>query len=253
MLYYNTMSDKNRYVNTKFWQDGYIVNLLPDEKLLFLYFLTSPMTNISGIYECPIKIISVHTGFDRENLEVIISRFKGKIHYIDGWVYIRNFVKHQSLKSPSVKKGIEIELGNVPQKIKDKIQQIEKMYDEEGNATLFDIAKEETEEEKDKKKKDKKKDDDIEKSITNIVSFYQERINTRSSLTGKAKNKLKSRLKEFTEEEILGGILRFSEDDWRMLHNKTNGIEWFFRSETQVQKWIELEPEKKEVKKVVKI
>lgn len=247
------MSDKNRYVNTKFWQDGYIVNLLPDEKLLFLYFLTSPLTNISGIYECPIKIMAMHTGFDSDNLEVIIKRFEGKIHYIDGWVYIRNFVKHQSLKSPSVKKGIEIELGNVPQKIKDKIQKIENTYDDEGNAKLFDVVKEETEEEKEKKKEAKKKADDIEKSINNIVSFYHERINARSSLTENAKHKLKLRLREFNEEEMLDGILRFSNNTWRMTNNKTMGMEWFFRSEGQVQKWVELEPDKKEVKKVIHI
>lgn len=240
-------------INTRFWEDGYVVNLLPDEKLLFLYFLTSPLTNISGVYECPIKIMAVHTGFDGDNLETMLKRFEGKIHYIDGWVYIRNFVKHQSSESASVKKGIQIEMEKIPSNIRKEIEEIERMYDEQGNSRLFDVINEETQESKNKKKKNKEKDEKIEKTVINIVAFYNERINFRSSLTKKAREKLKNRLTEFTEEQILEGIVNFSEDGWRMAHNKSQGIEWFFRSETQVNKWIELEPEKKEVKKVVKI
>lgn len=240
-------------INTKFWEDGYIVNLLPDEKLLFLYFLTSPLTNISGVYECPIKIMAVHTGFDRENLEKMLDRFRGKIHYIDGWVYIRNFVKHQSSESASVRRGIQIEMEKIPSNIKKQIEAIEKEYDEEGNPRLFDVVKGETEAEKIKKKKEKVDAEKLEKSINNIVAFYQERINSKASLTGKAKDKLKLRLKEFKEEQILDGIVRFSSDDWRMSHNKSMGMVWFFGSETQIQKWLELEPQKRETKKVVKI
>jgi len=240
-------------VSTKFWEDGYIVNLLPDEKLLFLYFLTSPLTNISGIYECPIKIMAVHTGFDSENLEAMLTRFNGKIHYIDGWVYIRNFVKHQSSESSSVRRGIQIEMEKIPERIKKSIEEIEQSYDELGNPQLFEITEKDAKKIEDKNKQDRRDAEKIELSIQNIVSFYQEKINFRSSLTKGAKDKLKTRLKEFKEDKILDGIVRFSSDDWRMSHNKSNGLEWFFRSQGQVQKWIELEPEKKEVKTVTKI
>lgn len=244
---------KNRYINTKFWEDGYIVNILPHDKLLFLYFLTSPLSNISGVYECPLKIMSAHTGFDEDELQEIIPHFEGKIHYIDGWVYIRNFVKHQSSESASVKRGIEIEMEKIPKSIIEKIKEIESMYDQQGNARLFDVTKIDTKKDKEKKEKAKKNTEKLEKSIDNIVKFYNERINSRSSLTDRARRKLILRLTEFKEEAILDGIFRFSEDDWRMSHNKSQGMEWFFNSQGQVQKWVELNPQKKEVKKIVNI
>ncbi len=106
---------KQRYVNTKIWRDSYIENLDPSEKLLFLYLLTNPDTNISGIYEIPIKIIAVDIGFDKEMTKKILDRFHkdNKIKYKDGWIAIKNFTLHQSI-SPKIKIGIETELNNAP-------------------------------------------------------------------------------------------------------------------------------------------
>ena len=96
-------------INTKFWVDGYISNLDPIEKLLYLYLLTNPSTNIAGIYEVPIKSIAVDTGIDKEMVLKIFKRFEKdqKIKYKDGWVVIKNFIKHQK-DNPKVKKGIEL-------------------------------------------------------------------------------------------------------------------------------------------------
>ncbi len=54
---------KQRIVNTKFWDDSYITRLTPTEKLLFLYLITNPLTNISGVYELPLKRVAFDTGF----------------------------------------------------------------------------------------------------------------------------------------------------------------------------------------------
>jgi len=42
---------KNRYINTKFWDDPFIAELSIKEKLLYLYLITNPLTNAAGIYE----------------------------------------------------------------------------------------------------------------------------------------------------------------------------------------------------------
>ena len=57
-------------VNTKFWDDTYIVTLDPIEKLLYLYFLTNPLTNICGIYEIQLRRVAFDTGIDKE---VVVS------------------------------------------------------------------------------------------------------------------------------------------------------------------------------------
>lgn len=106
---------KQRYIDTKFWDDSYIVNLDPIEKLLFVYFLTNPLTNIIGIYEITIKRIAFDTGIDKDMVLKILDRFEAdeKIRYKDGWIVIKNFIKHQK-DSPSIHKGIEELLKQVP-------------------------------------------------------------------------------------------------------------------------------------------
>lgn len=106
---------KQRYVNTKFWTDGYISELDPIEKLLFLYFITNQQTEISGIYEVPLKTVSTDTGIEKEMVKKILDRFSrdNKMKYQDGWICIRNFIKHQS-ESPKIKRGIEISMEKVP-------------------------------------------------------------------------------------------------------------------------------------------
>lgn len=109
---------KKRYINTRFWEDVYISNLDPIEKLLFLYFITNPHTNIGGIYEIPLKTIAVDTGIDKEMVEKVIRRFSAdnKVFYIKGWVCVVNFSKHQG-DSPSIKQGIEKAFKDAPPEI----------------------------------------------------------------------------------------------------------------------------------------
>lgn len=110
-------------VDTIFWEDNYTANLDPIEKLLFLYFLTNSSTSICGIYQVTLKKIAVETGIEREMVEKILLRFSkdDKIFYKDGWLGIKNFVKHQNQNSPKIKKGIEIELESVPESMKNLV------------------------------------------------------------------------------------------------------------------------------------
>ena len=114
---------KNRYVNTNFWEDSYTANLDPSEKLIFLYLLTNSCTNIAGVYQITLKRIACDTGIDRDMVLKILERFKkdNKTDYIDGWMVIKNFIKHQNLNSHLVTKGIENELEKVPDYIKEEI------------------------------------------------------------------------------------------------------------------------------------
>ena len=115
---------KNRTINTKFWDDKYISNLDPTEKLLFIYFLSNPLTDLCGIYEVTLKKIAFDTGFDKEMIQKILDRFSedGKIFYFDSWIIIKNFVKNQSL-NPSVIKGMERSFKMVPQSVWLKIKE----------------------------------------------------------------------------------------------------------------------------------
>ena len=114
-------------INTKFWSDGWVVNLDPIEKLLFLYLLTNERTNICGIYELPLKFMAIETGIEKEMVEKVLNRFTKdkRIYFIKGWVVIKNFIKHQNQGSPKVKIGIEAELVKIPKEILDKIKELD--------------------------------------------------------------------------------------------------------------------------------
>lgn len=112
---------KNRIVNTKIWDDKYFMVLIEDEKLLFLYFLTNALTNISGMYEIVKKRMSFDTGMSLERVDELLKLYTDdkKILYIDSWLCVINFIKNQTL-NPSVIIGIEREVQLVPEDIRKK-------------------------------------------------------------------------------------------------------------------------------------
>jgi hypothetical protein len=107
---------KQRIVNTKFWDDSYIVRLSPTTKLVFLYFLTNPLTNISGVYELPLRRVAFDVGIPEGEIQEIIDKFiaDGKVVYTDGWVAVVNFIKYQANQNPKVRQGIASELKKAP-------------------------------------------------------------------------------------------------------------------------------------------
>ena len=113
---------KQRIVNTKFWDDSYITRLSPTEKLLFLYLITNPLTNISGVYELPLKRVAFDTGISADRAETIFKKLEndGKLVVTDGWVGVVNFIKHQSL-NPKIKQGILSELKRAPKCVTERL------------------------------------------------------------------------------------------------------------------------------------
>lgn len=117
---------KQRFINTKFWSDPWIRQKLnPLDRYLFMYFLTNEHTNICGIYELPIETIAFETGIDKQDLvKTMLPRLKPKLFYIDGWVCIVNFARHQrSRGNPKIAAGIDNALSEVPSHILDKMAQ----------------------------------------------------------------------------------------------------------------------------------
>ena len=95
-----------RSVNTRFWNDSFIEELSPSEKLLFLYLLTNPLTNILGIYEISIKRISYDTGIPKETILKALKGFETvkKVFYVENYIILPNFLKNQNLNA-NMKKG----------------------------------------------------------------------------------------------------------------------------------------------------
>lgn len=110
-----------RVVETSFWDDEYIVTLSKDEKLLFLYLLTNPLTNIAGVYQITLRRISFDTGLSDPELLVILSKFEKdkKVYQHDGYMILVNWPKHQKYEEHSkIRKGIETIIHKLPDGLK---------------------------------------------------------------------------------------------------------------------------------------
>lgn len=131
---------KKRYINTKFWNDTYVSELGPLERYVFLYFLTNEHTDICGIYEVPMRTILFEIGLKKESLEKILSKLTRdqKVFYINGWVYIKNFSKHQAVND-NMKKGIDRSIAEIPSEIMDIIKGIESLPKTSEESGLFNL------------------------------------------------------------------------------------------------------------------
>ena len=102
---------KNRYINTRFWSDSWIVDdLNPLDRYVLLYLLTNEKTNISGVYELPLRTIANETGLDKEEVPRMIKRLEPKVYYKHGWVVLVNAIKHQNYRNAKISAGIQREL-----------------------------------------------------------------------------------------------------------------------------------------------
>lgn len=115
---------KQRIVNTRFWDDAYIALLSPNEKLLFLYLLTSSLTNISGVYELSLKRVAFDAGLPLEEVESAIDKLQcdGKLVYESGWIAIVRFAKYQTV-NPKVRTGMILELLRAPESLVEKLRE----------------------------------------------------------------------------------------------------------------------------------
>lgn len=109
-----------RNIQIDYWQDGFILDLTPEEKYFYIYLLTNSKTSQCGIYELPKRIIETETGYNRESVEKLLERFEsyGKIVYSNETkeIYVKNWLRHNKINSPKVKKCIENELSKIKNK-----------------------------------------------------------------------------------------------------------------------------------------
>ncbi|MCT1575667.1 conserved phage C-terminal domain-containing protein [Oceanobacillus kimchii] len=108
---------KYRQVHVEFWQDGFVLDLTPEEKYFYLYLMTNSKTSQCGIYELPKRIMETETGYNRETVDKLIHRFEeyGKISYHEPTreIMILNWTKFNWINSPKVTSLIKKELENV--------------------------------------------------------------------------------------------------------------------------------------------
>lgn len=114
--------DVRRSITCGFWTDEWIESLSTEHKLLFLYLLTNPQSNILGIYKISLTRIAFETGISELKINNSLKAFQTvkKVFYTDGFIIIVNHIKHQSL-NPNMKTNILRDYEDLPNSLKDKI------------------------------------------------------------------------------------------------------------------------------------
>jgi hypothetical protein len=114
-----------RSVNSGFWADEYVLDLGRDEKLLFLYFLTSPLVTLSGAYKIARRVIKQDTGFTDAELDTILQKFAAdkKVFYFDGWVVLPKYLNNQKLNE-NMRKNAITTVMDAPDWVQGKIRKV---------------------------------------------------------------------------------------------------------------------------------
>ena len=106
-----------RHIHIDYWQDGFVLDLTPEEKYFYIYLMTNSKTSQCGIYELPKRIIETETGYNRETVGKLLNRFIDykKIVYCEETreVFLMNWIKHNKIVSPKVKKCVYEELKKI--------------------------------------------------------------------------------------------------------------------------------------------
>ena len=121
-----------RQIHPEIWDDPFILDLTPDEKLLFIYMFSNARTSLCGLYEISIKQIMFHTGLEEQCIISTIEKFEqaGKIINENHIYFVVNQFKRHFSRSPKVIARINIDIEAIhdckPKEV--CIQKYEELY-----------------------------------------------------------------------------------------------------------------------------
>ena len=188
-----------RHIHIDYWQDGFVLDLTPEEKYFYIYLMTNSKTSQCGIYELPKRIIETETGYNRETVDKLLNRFIDykKIVYCEETreIFLMNWIKHNKIVSPKVKKCVYEELKKI--KSMDMVNLFFKQCEGYGytldkseikinmgmDRVSIPIPEVESnfeygygEKEKEKQKEEKEKEKEVSHSVGRFKKLYEENI-----------------------------------------------------------------------------
>jgi DnaD/phage-associated family protein len=183
---------KYRQVHVEFWQDGFVLDLTPEEKYFYIYLMTNSKTSQCGIYELPKRIIETETGYNRETVDKLLNRFidYGKIHYDESTkeIMLLNWIKYNSIKSPKTIACIKKELTGV--KNKGYLYAFDTLCKGYGYPIdtpyiyLGEEEEQEEEEEEEREKEEEREREQQEEKAVNVFDFFQQNFGVLSPYIG---------------------------------------------------------------------
>lgn len=158
---------KYRNVHTSFWEDTKVLDMMsPEDKYFMLYLLTNPHTTQCGCYEISITQISNETGYNKDTINKLLTRFEDVLNVIKyscntNEVLILNWYKYNWTTSPKVEQCIKNELKLV------KNVDFKKYFDTVCIPYVYPIN---THSQEEKKEEQKKEEEQNKKYICEICN-----------------------------------------------------------------------------------
>lgn len=101
---------RQRTISDYFWRDPAICDLSQEDKATLLYFLTSPSSNIIGVYQVVWGIAAAEMGWTKDQMVTVAKRLKhkGLIDFNEaGWVLVKIWWNHNSARGAFSPKLLE--------------------------------------------------------------------------------------------------------------------------------------------------
>jgi hypothetical protein len=93
--------------------------------------------------------------------------------------------------------------------------------------------------------------DSTKEEINKIFLLYNEKICPGARLTSKGERLIAERLKEYSSADIEKAIDNFSNDTWYMEKHSFRGVEWLFKTEGQIDVFLNLSPSPENRKEIL--
>ena len=202
-----------RKINVSFWEDEKIVDdFSPEDRYFYLYLMTNSHTNQAGCYSLTIKQMEFETGYTKDMIISILSKFENDFKIIKysketKEILLLNWNRYNWTSSPKVLNCIKKESKN----IKNKAYQyyINTLLIPYGYSIDIETQEEQEEEQEEEQQEEQQEEQEERKIIRDIYTdntiqelkkYYEEKTNNK--LYGKKSLELLNNLLEDLDDDV---------------------------------------------------
>ena len=160
---------KTRIIQTRFWDDEFIVDADKNTRYLFLYLLTSQYINLCSIFQLNDKKILFETGLSVEEFKKAKTELEEhkKALFCEGWVFVVNaFKNNRYCRIKTCALAYENEFSRIPKKVINS-------FDSTMGTSIYNMQKEEIKKMKEEKETSKIKNNDFPSSSNQTIGMVE--------------------------------------------------------------------------------
>jgi hypothetical protein len=98
------------------WGEPVFFRLTPEAKLVYIWAKTNPRCDWSGIYQCPLPMIAMETGYTVDVVDGVLGELHEavRVSYDGSWLWVRLRVSEINTRTVQMCKSVAKDLAKVP-------------------------------------------------------------------------------------------------------------------------------------------